>query len=144
MFYFVEHPKAVDHDPGSKRQRKHFFKFMEGVMSAILRWESNQLHFSENQIKNVKKSKDKHDLPSTINFNTNTQGQACILSSCGKIHKNSSGKPTKSLQFCEHFSKNLKLPERNKLIKAANVCTKCLIPGHKQSTCKFISTCSNS
>ena len=49
-FSFVEHPKAVDHDPGSKRQRKHFFKFMEGVMS-------NQLHYSENQIKIVKRVK---------------------------------------------------------------------------------------
>ena len=86
MFSFVEHPKAVDHDPGSKRQRKHFFKFIEGVMSAIRRWESNQLHYAENRpIKNAKKDK-KKDLPSTLNFNTSTQGQSCILSSSGKTH----------------------------------------------------------
>ena len=77
MFSFVEHPKAVEHDPGSKRQRKHFFKFIEGVMSSIRHWEGNQLHLSESQpVKNVKKG-NKNDLFSTLNFNTSTQGQAC-------------------------------------------------------------------
>ena len=120
LFRFVAHSKCADADLGSKRQRKFFFKFIEGVMSAIRRLESNQLNNPDHTGGNGN-GKNKHNLPSTLNFNTNTQGQACIMNNCGKEHKNSKGKSSKSLQFCDHFCKNLKLHERNRVIKVAKI-----------------------
>ena len=66
----------------------------------------------------------------------------CILTSCGKNHKNKSGKPTKSLIYCSYF-KALKLHEKNRIIKSANVCTKCLCSGHKQKDCKSTLSCTS-
>ena len=62
LFSFVAHSKCADADLGSKRQRRFFFKFVEEVMPAIRRLESNQLN----------------------NPDSNTTG--------GKEHRNSKGK----------------------------------------------------
>ena len=86
LFSFVAHSKCADADKGSKRQRRFFFKFIEGVMSAIRRLESNQLNNPDNP---GGKNKKKGDLPSTLNFNVSVQGQGCIMTNCGKVHKNS-------------------------------------------------------
>ena len=108
-------------------------------MSAIRRLESNQLNNPDIPGKNKKKG----DLPSTLNFNVSVQGQGCIMINHGKVHKKSNEKPSKSLQYCDHFTKNLKLHERNIVIKVDKICTKCLVPGHKQTDCKSSSVCGN-
>ena len=119
LFSFVAHSKCVDTDLGYKRERRFFFKFVEEVMSAIRRLESNQLNNPDSNTTGGKRNKNKNNLPSTLNFSTNAQGQACIMNMCGMEHRNSKGKASKSLHFCDNFSKNLKLAEHNRVIKAA-------------------------
>ena len=127
----VEHLPAMDTDPLNKRARRFFFDFIEEVLSSIRSWESHTNQTSSaGGSKGNQGGKPNKNLPSTLNFNTNVEGMMCILTSCGKHHKNKSGKPTKSLIFCSHFI-NLKLHEKNRLIKSANICTKCLCSGHK-------------
>ena len=125
-------------DPNSKRDRRFFSRFIEEVLSSIRSWESTQLHYKDNSKLNKPPKK---DLPATINFNTETSpGNNCILSSCGKSHKNKQGKPTRSLMHCSYFA-NLKLHEKNKLIKEAAMCTKCLNLGNRQKSSISCTTC---
>ena len=140
LFSMVEHPKASDTDPNSKRHRRFFYKFLEEVLSSIRSWESNILHYSEIS-KGGKPGKKSENLPATISFNTMAEGNSCVLSSCGKVHKTKQGKLSRSLIHCGYFA-NLKLHDKNRLIKSAVVCTKCLITGHKQKECKSNITCS--
>ena len=133
----------MDTDPSNKRARRFFFDFIEEELSSIRSWESHTNQTSSaGGSKGNQGGKPNKNLPSTLNFNTNVEGMICILTSCGKHHKNKSGKQTKSLIFCSHFI-NLKLHEKNRLIKSANICTKCLCSGHKQKDCKSTLTCSS-
>mgnify|MGYP001391826259 FL=1 len=102
----VEHPKAADSDPSNKRARRFLFTFIEEVLSSIRSWESSVLHLAP-----AGKSghgKNNKGLPTTLNFNTSSDGMTCILSQCGKVHKNKNNKPSKSLAFCEYFLKRTK------------------------------------
>ena len=135
----VEHPKEADSDPSNKRGRRFFFTFIEEVLSSIRSWESSVLQ-SASASKPSHGGKGAKGLPTTLSFNTNSEGMSCIITACGKNHKNKHGKPSKSLGFCDYFSR-LKLFDKNKIIKTAVVCTKCLCIGHKQRDCKTSLTC---
>ena len=135
----VEHPKEADSDPSNKRARRFFFNFIEEVLSSIRSWESS-VSQSVSDSKSSHGGKGGKGLPTTLNFNTASEGMSCIITACGKSHKNKHGKPSKSLGFCDYFSK-LKLFDKNKIIKTAVVCTKCLCSGHKQKDCKTSLTC---
>jgi hypothetical protein len=90
LFFMVEHPKASDTDPNSKRHRRFFYKCLEEVLSSIRSWESNILHYSETS-KGGKPGEKSEHLPATISFNTMAEGNSCVLSSCGKATKPSRG-----------------------------------------------------
>ena len=109
----VEHPKAADSDPSNKRARRFFFSFIEEVLSSIRSWESSLLQLAPT-VKPGHGGKGGKGLPTTLSFNTNSEGMSCIISSCGKSHKNKSGKPSKSLAVCQYFA-NLKVFEKIRL-----------------------------
>ena len=126
----VEHTKLADTDPSNKRARKFFFTFLREVLNSIRSWESAAQLLEKPASGSKPGGKGGKGLPTTLSFNTNSEGMSCVLSSCGKSHKNKHGKPS-----------NLKLFEKNKIIKSAVVCTKCLSTGHKQRECRSTLTC---
>ena len=139
VFSFISH-KAVEEDSDNARTRKFFFKQIEKNLALIRRIESTEFVIAEDQDSDAKKKK-KNNEKSTWAFKTQSGDERCPIKGCQQVHKNAKTKKVSKALICCPTFRNLSLADKRKIIQSNVICTKCLLPGHRQAACKHTVVC---
>ena len=140
VFSFISH-RAVEEDSDNARTRKFFFKQIEKNLALIRRIESTEFVIAEDQDNDAKKKKKNNNEKSTWAFKTQSGDERCPIKGCQQIHRNSKTKKISKALICCPTFRNLSLSDKRKIIQSNIICTKCLLPGHRQAACKHTVVC---
>ena len=96
---------------------------------------------AKDQDNDAKKKKKNNNEKSTWAFKTQSGDERCPIKGCQQIHRNSKTKKISKALICCPTFRNLSLSDKRKIIQSNIICTKCLLPGHRQAACKHTVVC---